>query len=51
MERQQGRVSSTFRHVMPVNEGEDGPETDMDLKKLRHNQRQSLVDLGAVPLL
>ncbi|CAK0784035.1 hypothetical protein CVIRNUC_007238 [Coccomyxa viridis] len=45
MERQEGRVSSTFRHVMPVDEGSEGaPETVMDLKRLRAHQRQALVD-------
>lgn len=47
MERQEGRVSSTFRHIMPVVEGEDGVETVMDLKKLRKHERQTLVDRGA----
>ena len=50
MERQEGRASSTFRHVMPVDEGEDGVETVMDLKKLRKHQRQKLVDRGAALL-
>ena len=50
MERQEGRASSTFRHVMPVDEGEDGIETVMDLKKLRKHQRQKLVDRGAALL-
>ena len=50
MERQEGRVSSTFRHVMPVDEGSEGaPETVMDLKRLRAHQRQALVDRGAPP--
>ena len=45
MERQEGRVSSTFRHVMPVDEGSEGaPETVMDLKRLRAHQRQALVE-------
>ena len=44
-------MSSTFRHVMPVDEDEDGAETVMDLKKLRQHQRQRLVDRGAAPLL
>ena len=51
MERQEGRVSSTFRHVMPVDESTDGVETVMDLKKLRQHQRQTLVDRGAALLL
>ena len=50
MERQEGRVSSTFRHVMPVDEGSEGAsETVMDLKRLRAHQRQALVDRGAPP--
>ena len=43
-------MSSTFRHVMPVDEGDDKPEAVMDLKKLRKHQRQQLVDAGAAPL-
>ena len=46
-ERQEGRISSTFRHVMPVDEGDqDSVETVMDMKKLRKQQRQQLVDRG-----
>ena len=44
MERQAGRVSSTFRHVVPMEEGE--AETVMDLKKLKKHERASIVDRG-----
>lgn len=49
MERQEGRMSSTFRHVMPVGEGDQNSmETVMDMKKLRKQQRQQLVDRGTM---
>lgn len=50
IERQEGRINSTFRHVMPVDNGSEGtPETVMDLKRLRAHQRQALVDRGVLP--
>ena len=49
MERQDGRINSTFRHVMPVDDGSEGaPETVMDMKRLHAHQRQALVDRGAL---
>lgn len=46
MERQEGRMSSTFRHVMPLdNSGVTG--TEVDLKRISKHQRQQLVDRGA----
>ena len=46
MERQEGRISSTFRHVVRVSEaGETG--TVLDLKKLSKHHQQLLVDRGA----
>ena len=45
MDRQDGRTSSTFRHVVSVSESGD---TDMvlDLKNLRKHHQQLLVDRG-----
>jgi hypothetical protein len=46
MERQEGRISSTFRHVMPLDDsGVTG--TEVDLKRISKHQRQQLVDRGA----
>ena len=46
MERQEGRLSSTFRHVMPLDDsGVTG--TEVDLKRISKQQRQQLVDRGA----
>ncbi|CAK0759197.1 hypothetical protein CVIRNUC_002679 [Coccomyxa viridis] len=43
MERQEGRISSTFRHVVPVSEAGQ-TDTVLDLKKLRKHHQQLLVD-------
>ena len=46
MERQEGRMSSTFRYVMPLDDsGVTG--TEVDLKRISKHQRQQLVDRGA----
>ena len=49
MERQEGRISSTFRHVVPVS-GAGETDTVLDLKKLRKHHQQLLVDRGAFAL-
>ena len=49
MERQEGRISSTFRHVVPVSEAGE-TDTVLDLKKLRKHHQQLLVDRGAFAL-
>ena len=49
MERQEGRISSTFRHVVPVSEAGQ-TDTVLDLKKLRKHHQQLLVDRGALAL-
>ena len=49
MERQEGRISSTFRHVVPVSDSGQ-TNTVLDLKKLRKHHQQLLVDRGAFAL-
>ena len=49
IERQEGRISSTFRHVVPVSENGE-TDTVLDLKKLRKHHQQLLVDRGASAL-